>query len=297
MRTPNLNSLRMFDAAARHLNFRLAAEELHLSQGAVAQQVRRLEAELAVVLFQRQARGLALTDQGRSYHLPVRRALALIDGATRALHPQVLQLTLSVPPSFAAKWLVPRQAEFARLHPDIDLRTVASESIAGFHNDGADIAIRQGCPPFGAGLRADLLAPLDLCAVCSAGYEAASPPVYATGDLLRHQRIQDGHHHWDRLFGPRPDRPGQTRQRDRPEQRILQFNQTALALEAAANGQGVAITPRILVETDLASGRLVQLWQLPVQDASGFYVVRPEDAGDKTAHQRLTGWLLAEAGA
>ncbi len=287
MRIPNLNSLRMFDAAARHLNFRLAAEELHLSQGAVAQQVRRLEADLGVVLFHRQARGLALTDQGRSYHLPVRRALALIDGATKALQPQTLQVTLSVPPSFAAKWLVPRLAEFARQHPDIDLQTVASESIASFRNDGVDIAIRQGCPPFGAGLRTDLLAPLDLSAVCSAPYAAESPAVHAAGDLLRHLPVQDGHRHWDRLFHHLPHWP---------EQRILQFNQTALALEAAANGQGVAIAPRILVETDLASGRLVQLWQLPVQDASGFYVVRPDDAGDKTAQKRLTDWLLAEAG-
>ncbi|HEU00956.1 MAG TPA: LysR family transcriptional regulator, partial [Aurantimonas coralicida] len=92
MRTPNLNALRMFDAAARHLNFRLAAEELNLTQGAVAQQVRRLEADLGQVLFHRKARGLALTETGESYHRPIFRALAIIDDATGKLRPETLSL-------------------------------------------------------------------------------------------------------------------------------------------------------------------------------------------------------------
>ena len=103
MRTPSLNALRMFDAAARHLNFTLAAEELHLTQGAVAQQVRRLESELGFKLFERRARGLAFTEVGRRYHAPVRRALAIIDDATRKLRPESTRVTLSVTPSFASK--------------------------------------------------------------------------------------------------------------------------------------------------------------------------------------------------
>ena len=142
MRLPNLNSLRMFDAAARHLNFRLAADELHLSQGAVAQQVRRLEADLGHKLFQRHARGLSLTDTGRSYHQPVRQALALIEDATNTLAPAEQRVTLSVPPSFASKWLVPRLPEFEAAHPGIELRVLAEEALSNFKRDGIDLAIR-----------------------------------------------------------------------------------------------------------------------------------------------------------
>lgn len=130
MRSPNLNSLKMFDAAARHLNFRLAAEELNLTQGAVAQQVRRLESDLGLQLFYCKARGLALTEVGRRYHRPVSRALAMIDDATRKIQPESTSITLSSTPSFASKWLVPRLVSFSQAYPTIDVQTVASEGLA-----------------------------------------------------------------------------------------------------------------------------------------------------------------------
>ncbi|WP_413694259.1 LysR family transcriptional regulator [Psychromonas sp. KJ10-2] len=98
MAKPNLNALKMFDAAARHQNFRLAALELNLTQGAVAQQVRKLEADLGVQLFQRQARGLKLTDHGNTYHLAIHRALNIIDQATQLIQPEETTITISITP-------------------------------------------------------------------------------------------------------------------------------------------------------------------------------------------------------
>jgi LysR family glycine cleavage system transcriptional activator len=287
LRLPNLNALRMFDAAARHLNFRLAAEELHLTQGAVAQQVRRLEADLGLRLFERRARGLALTGIGRSYHPPVRRALAILEEATRSLQPQSARVTLSVTPSFAAKWLMPRLGRFEAAHPGIDLRIVASERQADFRADGVDLAVRHGRPPFADDLEAVLFAPLDLCAVCSPGYARQAGPMDRLEDLAAQRLIEDGHSFWERLF----EAAGL-----QARHRIMQVNQTALATDAAANGQGIALAPLLLLEAELAAGRLVAVWQDPRADHGGYYVVHPRSRKANPARDAVRDWLLSEAG-
>src|SRR6218665_2677554 len=156
-RLPSLNGLRVFEVVTRHLNFRLAAEELGVTQGAVAQQIRGLEAELGLKLFERQPRILLLTEAGRAYVASIRRAFELISEATETLRPEPLHLTISVTPSFASKWLIPRLPDFLAAHPELDMRILASERISNFQSDAVDIAVRLGHPPFGAGLVADLL--------------------------------------------------------------------------------------------------------------------------------------------
>lgn len=285
MRLPNLNSLRMFDAAARHLNFRRAAEELHLTQGAVAQQVRRLEADLGVTLFVRAARGLALTAVGADYHAPVRRALQIVQDATDNIAPRTARIILSVPPSFASKWLVPRLAAFAEANPDIALSIHASETLTDFRSDGVDLAIRQGPAPSGADLASVLLAPVNLCAVCSPGFAAEQAKEATLADLGAHQLIQDAHRAWEKLFQVE----GLS-----PPARMLAFNQTALALDAAANGQGIALTPRLLADDDIARGRLVIVWSAPKQDASAYHLVYPAERSRHAAiRQILVDWLLS----
>ena len=287
MRTPNLNALRMFDAAARHLNFRRASEELNVTQGAVAQQVRRLEADLGLQLFRRKARGLALTHIGRSYHGPVRRAIAIIDSATQELRPESTRITVSVTPSFASKWLVPRLARFTKAHPAIDVRTVASEDLADFSSDGVDIAIRQGRPPFRKGLCVELLAPLDLCAVCSPGYAREAARIDRFADFTEHPLIQDSHGHWSALF----EDVGLSAQH-----RVMQFNQTALAMDAAAIGQGIALAPWLLLDAELAKGKLVELWRDTRSDQNGFYVLWPDRPNSNPARDTLIDWVLSEVG-
>ena len=190
---PNLNSVRAFDAAARRLNFRLAAEELNVTQGAVAQHVRRLESELDVKLFRREARGLSLTEAGRRYHPPIRRALSGIEEATAQLMPSVSRVTISAPPSFATKWLAPRLARFAEAHPGVELQMVASEGLSNFQTDGVDIAIRQGpAPQPKAALASIMLTPLDLVVVAKAGVGQVS----SIKDLASEPLAVDGHDHW-----------------------------------------------------------------------------------------------------
>ena len=285
MRMPNLNALRMFDAAARHLNFRLAAEDLNLTQGAVAQQVRKLEADLGQRLFHRQARGLALTEAGRSYAKPVRQALELIEDATRQLQPTARRVTISVPPSFATKWLVPRMADFAGDCPDIDLRVLADQGLADFTTDGVDLAVRQGALPKGGPMTVQQLAPYRLCAVCNTAQAATLGPDPTPAQLTQATLIQDSHRHWDGLV---PDRAAGARQ--------LQFNQTALALDAARNGQGIALIPDLYLGLPGAADGLVRLFDVPQQEGSGFYLVSRPTRGRDTAVTEVARWISGRVG-
>ncbi|MCY6379457.1 LysR substrate-binding domain-containing protein [Hoeflea prorocentri] len=284
-RIPNLNALRMFDAAARHLNFRAAAEEMHLTQGAVAQQVRRLEADLGQKLFHRKARGLALTDTGRSLHAPVARALALIETAARQLTPERPHVTLSVTPSIASKWLVPRLPKFSATHPNIDVQIIASEALSDFQSDGADAAIRQGEPPTDANLAVELISPLRLRAACSPAFAQGLRQIDKAAGFAGLDLVQDSHRNWDRLFAEEDIRP---------EKKPMQFNQTALGIDAASNGQGVVLAPKLLLDMDLDQGRLVELWCDRRTHTSGFYAVWPKSRDTKPAVQTLVSWILEE---
>jgi LysR family glycine cleavage system transcriptional activator len=276
----------MFDAAARHLNFRLAAEELNLTQGAVAQQVRRLESDLGFQLFYRKARGLALTELGRKYHKSINRALAMINDATRKLKPESATVTLSITPSFASKWLVPRLSSFSDAHPNIEVQTVAHEGLANFQSDGVDLAIRQGHPPFDDKLHAELLSPLNLCAVCSPGYAEKATPITQIEDFTTLQLVQDSHNLWDSLF----EEVGLN-----AKGRMLQFNQTTLAMDAAANGQGIALAPQILLAVEIEQGRLIDIWQDTRTNQGGYYIVYPRNIKSNPARDAFIKWALAES--
>ena len=136
---PPLNGLRAFAAAGRHLTFRAAADELGVTQGAVAQQVRGLEDHLNLRLFLREPRGLAFTEEGRTYHIAISRAFDQMADATDALRTAPSHVTISVTPTFASKWLIPRLSDFTEAHPGIDLRITATERVASFHADGIDL--------------------------------------------------------------------------------------------------------------------------------------------------------------
>ncbi|WP_332693631.1 LysR substrate-binding domain-containing protein, partial [Bosea sp. (in: a-proteobacteria)] len=234
-RLPSLNALRAFEAAARHLNFRLAAEELGVTQGAVAQQVRGLERDLALQLFERLPGRLALTSAGRGYAAHLARAFALIAEATATLRPEPQRLTISVTPSFASKWLIPRLPEFTAAHPQLDLRILASDGLANFQSDGVDIAVRQGRPPFGAGLVAELLFPQEVVAVCSPKLRPSAHAPLTDADPAQFVLLHDGHDLW-------PEFIERALARQVPAGiRSVRFNQTALALDAALAGQGLAL--------------------------------------------------------
>lgn len=278
---PPLNALRAFEASARHLNFRLAAGELGVTQGAVAQQVRGLEARLGTPLFERLPRGLRLTEAGRRFHAPLRRAFRLIEEAVDDLSGQ-RHITISVTPSFASKWLVPRLKGFVRQHPDVSVQVDASERLADFQTDGIDIAIRQTRLPVAAGLNAVPLFPSSFVVVASPELAALlSQPV----DLLQHVLLSDSHGLWP-LFLERAGVEG------RP--RMMSFSQTALAIDAAASGQGIALAHAPLVTDALASGRLVQpLPEVPIDDP-GFFIVTPAKPRQPRLATLMRDWLLSQ---
>lgn len=282
----NLNALLMFDAAARHLSFRAAADELNVTQGAVAQRVRGLEERLGVKLFSRHARGLALTPDGAAYHPPVRKALQMIEEATKVVRSQRPAFTVSVPPSFATKWLVPRLASFTSQHPSLRFQTLASEDLSTFEGDGVDLAVRMGKPPFGEGLESKLIARLEICAVCAPSYPSALAKFNELRAFAAERLIQDGHKLWDKLLlaeGLRPREP------------YLEFNQTGLAIDAAIGGQGIALVPQLLVRQDLAAGRLAALWRPTFEEDAGYYAVWPKSGGPAQPRADFVDWLIEEA--
>jgi len=289
VKRPSLNKLRAFDAAARHENFRTAAEELHLTQGAVAQQVRSLEEELAQKLFSRHARGLHLTENGRAYAREIRRALEIVDNATRQIAPTSQRIVLSVPPSVAAKWLLPKLADFREINPDIDLVTQASEKISVFNADAVDLAIRIGTPPF-ADLEHHFLADKRLSAVTQPALAnkllSGSPHFSCAQDFSSLPLLFDSHNHWELLFRseglatPSPQ---------------LQFNHSSLAIDAAREGQGIALVPTILARHGIETGELVSLFEAPALSPSNYYIVYPAGhSGEHNVRLRVIDWLLKE---
>jgi len=276
---PPLNGLRAFSAAGRHLNFRAAAEELGVTQGAVAQQVRGLEDHLGLRLFLREPRGLAFTEEGRVYHAAVARGFAMFADATAALRSAPARVTISVTPTFASKWLIPRLAEFTQAHPGVDLRITATERVASFHADGIDLAVRQGVPPFGASLRADLLFAQEVIAVCAPHLISGNRPI----DLRALTLLHDTHDLWPR-FSDKSDSHAATLTRG------LRFNQTTLSIDAALAGQGVALASRFLVQRDLDAGRLVRPVEHVFEGEADFYLLSPRQ-GASAACLRVRDWL------
>lgn len=285
---PPLNALKVFEAVTRHLNFRLAAEELGVTQGAVAQQIRGLEASLGLKLFDRLPRTLALTGAGAGYAVSIRQAFELIDEATRTLRPEPNRLTLSVTPTFASRWMLPRLPGFTTAWPDIDLRVLASERLVQFHHEGVDLAVRYGRPPFGAGLDATLLFSQTVLAVVSPALLAELGDPAASDNFQCYALLHDGHHLWPAFLAfTFPNL-------SLHHQHHLRFNQTALALEAAISGQGIALTSPHFVQNDLASGRLVPAFTQQMTLDAGWYLVWPRRPRQQAPVMAVRDWLLAQ---
>ncbi|MEM9633532.1 MAG: LysR substrate-binding domain-containing protein [Pseudomonadota bacterium] len=280
---PPLNGLRAFDAAGRRLSFRAAADELGVTQGAVAQHVRQLEAHLEVVLFERVPKGLALTSVGRSYHIKVAEAFANLRSATSELKPEPNKVLISVTPTFAAKWLIPNLPDFAETHPDIDLRVMATEKVSSFHSDGIDLAVRQGAPPFGASLQATLLFKHDVIAVAAPKLIGNQQTPLAPEILSKLPKIHDTHDLWQAYLS-KLGAPNQSR-------RSLRLSQTALAVDAAIAGQGVALVSRFLVSQDLEAGRLKLVGKTRDVGGHDFYLLMERSASSKNSVFNVVSWL------
>lgn len=278
---PPLNALRAFEVSGRRLSFRAAAEELGVTQGAVAQQVRALEEHLGQALFQRLPRGLALTPQGASYLTDVTRAFDTLGDATGRLLERPDTVTISVAPTFAAKLLIPRLAELNAALPGVELRTVATEALSDFERDQVDIAVRLTRPPFPSGLDTELLFHQELVAVASPHLVKELPLPLSTERLRELPLLHDAHDHWPMFLRADGKLPGAV------------FNQTTLALDAALAGQGVALACRAFVAGDLEAGRLVQVTHETMIKEPSYFLVRKRSSLPLAPRDAVWDWCVA----
>lgn len=289
-RLPPLGALVAFEAAGRHLSFTRAAAELHVTQTAISHQVRALEEHLAVRLFRRLPRALSLTDAGERFLPVVREALDRIDEASARLRQRDASgtLTVSVLPSFAARWLVPRLGRFRAAHPTIDVRIDARPELVDFVHDDVDVAVRYGRGRY-PGLRADRLMAEEIFPVCSPALRRGRPPLRRPNDLrhhtLLHAETHDDWHAWLLARGVRGVEPT----------RGPMFTDSSMVVQAAVAGQGVALGRRVLVDADLAAGRLVRPFGRALPSAFAYFVVCPESGAERPKVRAFREWLLAEA--
>lgn len=288
MKIPSLNGLRAFEVSARHLNFRLAAEELSVTQGAVAQKIRALEQEIGVQLFDRLPRGLALTAAGVIYAEKMHAIFAQINEATQNIKPQPMRLTMSVTPTFASKWLLPRLHEFTKAYPDIDLNILATDRLSNLATESVDIALRYGSPPFGKELNAFKFLDQTMVAVVSPLLIDNLGNPQAKDIFMQYQLLHDIHDAWPQFIEDIFDEP-------RPNiKRSLHFSQTSLAIDAALAGQGISLTSYVFVKNDIDAGRLVLAFdhQLPMEKS--FYILYLKHSAKKHIIEKVKDWMLSQ---
>jgi LysR family glycine cleavage system transcriptional activator len=286
---PSLNGLRAFEAAARHLSFTVAATELNVTQTAISHQIRRLEDQLGIRLFERRNRGLALTREAQGYLPSVRAAFEDLRQATARLQRPGRDelLVVSTTASLAAKWLVSRMAAFQDAHPGIEVRITTSAHLVDFRREQVDMAVRYGRGNW-PGLRAQWLMAEDIFPVCSPALLHAEKPLRRPEDLAHHTLLHAtvSREDWQ-LWLTAAGLPTSLATR-----RGLSFDQSFMAIQAAMDGLGVALGRTPFVETDIAAGRLVVPFDVVLPADAGFYIVAPEEAADMPKIALFRDWLI-----
>ncbi|HME29588.1 MAG TPA: transcriptional regulator GcvA [Pseudolabrys sp.] len=286
-RLPQLSALRAFEAAARHVSFTRAAQELCVTQGAVSHQVKGLESELGIKFFNRERQRLTITGAGQEYLAVVRDALDRIaTGTERLVQRQTSgMLTVSTSPDFAAKWLVHRLGRFAEVHPEIDLRVSATMHHVDFAREDVDIAVRHGDGHW-PGLHVTRLCSEHLFAVCS---PTLASELGRPADVLKLPLLHfDDHTTWfawldaagvagtDAIHGP-----------------IL--NRASMLIDAAVDGQGIALARTTLAAWDLINGRLVRPFPIALPLSKSYWIVSPKATASLPKLVAFREWLLAQA--
>lgn len=294
-RLPPLGALRAFEAAARHLSFTKAAEELHVTQAAVSHQIKALEQELGLPLFLRFNRRLALTDAGQEYLPPLRDAFDLMSTATRRIRAgdRIGQLKITTLSSFATKWLIPRLARFRELQPDIDPMISTSYRLIDFRSEEFDVAIRLGRGNY-PGLHVVHLMDDWAFPVCSPRLKKGVRALREPADLKHHVLLHDSAvshdndapswRNWLKAAGVREIAPD----------RGPAYSDTALALQAAIAGNGVALGRRSLVIDDLKAGLLVQPFGPEIRTRFSWHLVCNPVSAEQRKIQAFREWLQSE---
>ncbi len=309
-RLPPLNALRVFEAAARHLSFKEAANELSITQAAVSHQIKSLEDYLGVELFRRSGRGVQLTEAARACLPRLREGFDSLAAAVELVRSRAEEadLLITAPPVFTARWLMPRLAGFARREPKIELRVFASSKmvdagaldsptlVSGLdlreNASGVEIHLGSGQYP---GYRADRLFGVSMAVVANPELVKGNPPIREPADLAHHVLLHDdamelvaGGNAWQRWL----DNAGVAERVD--ASRGPRFSSNILSLEAASQKLGVALALKPLVNDDLSSNRLCAPFDIEMKPQAAYYLVCPEVIADRPAVAAFRKWLLEQ---
>jgi LysR family glycine cleavage system transcriptional activator len=286
---PPLRALRAFQVAGRHLSFKDAADELHLTASAVSHQVKNLESFLELELFERKTRALELTEAGRSYH-------EFLDGIFARLQAETHQLCaeygraivrLCVPPFFASELLLPKLPEFQALMPDTDIRLTTQPSLMKIHPADADASVLLGTGDW-PGLETVSLFSRRLVTACSSAYKkAARIRTHSDLDgetLIVHENRPHSWSNWAKAVGAPPPRAG----------KIVRFDSMADVVQAAAQGAGIAIVSWPMSRKWFESGKLVRVLEDEVDTEEDFYLAYRLEAAERTEVLSLINWIIEQ---
>lgn len=286
-KVPPLKSLRAFEAAGRHLSFTRAADELFVTQAAISHQIKSLEEFLGLPLFIRRNRKLLLTDEGQNYWPKIRDMFENLATATAQLKSQVAggPLTVSVVPTFATTWLVPRLSKFNKIYPEIEVRLKASDAVVDFMQEDVDVAIyyEKGNYP---GLHSVTLLNERLTPLCSPALLEGDLPLNEPGDLKRHNLLHDfstgDWQRWLKLAGVKGI--------DLSHGSV--FSHSSMVLQAAIFGQGIAMGHSVLSQAEVMAGRLVQPFELMMDSELSYDIVCPRGFQERPKIKAFIDWLI-----
>ncbi|MEO8936970.1 MAG: transcriptional regulator GcvA [Burkholderiaceae bacterium] len=307
---PSLNALRAFEAVARLLSFAKAAEELHVTPGAVSHQIAALEALLGQQLFKRDARGVSLTAAAAASLPKLTQGFDTLREAIRLLQIRDVggALEVAVAPAFATRWLLPRLPRFTAAHPEIELRvstglglidalrptSTSNRDESSSHDPSADLAIRFGRGVY-PGQRVEKLFTTIVTPVCSPRLMRGPRPLREPADLRHHLLLHDDTIYFDE------DRPDWNVWLEAAHATAVDgtrgphFSHTGLALDAAVDGLGVALAVGLLTADDLASGRLVAPFPIALPSHHSYHLVCPETNAERPELTAFAQWLREEA--
>ena len=277
---PPLNALRAFETAGRRLNFRVAADELGVTQGAVAQQVRALEDHLGQPLFRRLSRGLELTPQGSAFLTEVSRAFDVLGEAAERLARPSDRVTISVTPTVATRLLIPRITALQEALPGVELRTIADEDMPDFARGEVDLAIGLMRPPVPPDVEAVLLVPQEIVAVASPALVGGRALPLDDHALEALPLVHHCFDNWPRFLNTALALPGP------------RYSLTTLAIDAALAGQGAVVASLGFVAGDLTSGRLVRISERSLRAGPDYYLVRKRSAAARSAADAVWHWCI-----
>ncbi|WP_426356953.1 transcriptional regulator GcvA [Pseudocolwellia sp. HL-MZ19] len=284
---PPLNALRVFEASARRLSFTRAAEELFVTQAAVSHQIKALEEFIGLKLFMRKNRALLLTEEGQSYYLDIKDVFNNIQEATEKLFARGDKgaITVSLQPSFAIQWLIPRLNAFSLEHPDIDVRIKAVEQTDNLLTEDVDVAINYGRGDWGD-LHTEKLHQEYLIPVCSPLIFTQGKPLKKIEDLANHTLLHDtSRKDWTLWFK-------KVKVKGVNVNHGPIFSHSAMVVQAAIHGQGVALANSAFAKPDIDSGRLICPFHEVLVSKNAHYMVCREHQRDLGKIAAFREWVL-----